>query len=200
VSNVFPLATQLNTTQVIIGGRVVPLKFVSDGQINAILPYDLPTNSVQQVIVQQGAQYSTAEPIAVGRAAPAILSSDQSGSGQSLAVVAKADGTQFLNDASHPASAGDALVIYCTSLGGVSPAVIEGTAAPGSPPATTTDTVTVSIGGASAQAFFAGLTPGFAGLYQVNAYVPSGLTPSAAVPLVLSVAGQLSNTVTVAIQ
>jgi uncharacterized protein (TIGR03437 family) len=200
VSNVFPLATQLNTTQVIIGGRVVPLKFVSDGQINAILPYDLPANSVQQVIVQQGAQYSTAEPIAVGRAAPAILSANQSGSGQGVVVVVKADTSQFLNDASHPASAGDALVIYCTSLGGVTPTVIEGTAAPGSPAATTTEKVTVSIGGAPAQTFFAGLTPGFAGLYQVNAFVPSGLAPGAAVPLVISVAGQVSNTVTVAIQ
>jgi uncharacterized protein (TIGR03437 family) len=34
----------------------------------------------------------------------------------------------------------------------------------------------------------------------VNAFVPSGLAPGAAVPLVISVAGQVSNTVTVAIQ
>ena len=80
-------------------------------------------------------------------------------------------------------SAGDAIVIYCAGLGAVNPPVTAGTAAPSSPPAITTNPVTVTIGGKTAQVFFSGLVGGFAGLYQVNAYVPKGITPGDAVPL-----------------
>ena len=66
-----------------------------------------------------------------------------------------------------------------------------------SPPATTANPVTVTIGGKSAHVFFSGLVGGFAGLYQVNANVPSGIAPGNAVPLVVSVAGFESAPVTV---
>jgi uncharacterized protein (TIGR03437 family) len=92
VSNTFPLATQIGGTVVIVGGRTLPVKFVSDGQINAILPYDLPLNSVQQVIVQQNAQYSTPELLTIGSTAPAVISADGSGKGQGVVVVARTDG------------------------------------------------------------------------------------------------------------
>jgi uncharacterized protein (TIGR03437 family) len=107
---------------------------------------------------------------------------------------------QILVDADHPMSAGDAIVIYCAGLGPVTPAIAAGSAAPSSPSATTTNPATVTIGGQSAQVFFSGLVGGFAGLYQVNAYVPKGITPNDAVPLVISVAGFQSAPVTVAVK
>ena len=42
--------------------------------------------------------------------------------------------------------------------------------------------------------------PQYAGLYQVNAIVPAGVTPGDAVPLVVSAAGQDSVTVTIAVK
>jgi uncharacterized protein (TIGR03437 family) len=57
----------------------------------------------------------------------------------------------------------------------------------------------VTIGGVQANVTFYGLAPGFVGLYQVNAQVPAGLPAGDAVPLVLTIGGQSSNTVTVAI-
>jgi uncharacterized protein (TIGR03437 family) len=91
-------------------------------------------------------------------------------------------------------------VIYCAGLGPVSPPVTAGSAAPSSPPAMTTNQATVTIGGKSAQVFFGGLVGGFAGLYQVNAYVPKGITPGNTVPLVVTVAGFESAPVTVAVK
>jgi len=38
------------------------------------------------------------------------------------------------------------------------------------------------------------------GLYQVNAQVPDGAPSGSAVPLVLSIGGVISNTVTIAVQ
>jgi uncharacterized protein (TIGR03437 family) len=47
---------------------------------------------------------------------------------------------------------------------------------------------------------FSGLAPGFAGLYQVNAIMPEGSPAGSAVPVVLSIGGVTSNTVTIAVQ
>lgn len=102
-------------------------------------------------------------------------------------------------DHNAPAAAGDGIVIYCTGLGQVSPAVNAGVPVPASPLSQTTNAVTVTIGGHPAPVSFAGLAPGFTGLYQVNATVPSGLTPNDAEPLTLQVAGQISPPVTMAV-
>jgi len=58
----------------------------------------------------------------------------------------------------------------------------------------------VSIGGVSAPAIFSGLSPGFVGLYQVNVQVPLNAPVGNAVPVVLSIGGAASNTVTIAVQ
>jgi uncharacterized protein (TIGR03437 family) len=60
--------------------------------------------------------------------------------------------------------------------------------------------VVVSIGGAAIPAAFAGLTPGFIGLYQVNVGIPTSLPPGLALPLSLQQGGATSNIVSVAIQ
>ena len=59
--------------------------------------------------------------------------------------------------------------------------------------------VHVSIGGTDAQVWYAGVTPGYTGLYQVNVQIPDG-TPAGAQPLVVTENGVDSNTVTVAVQ
>ena len=46
---------------------------------------------------------------------------------------------------------------------------------------------------------YAGLAPGFVGLYQINVQVPPGLTPGV-VPLVISVSQAHSNEVKIMVQ
>jgi uncharacterized protein (TIGR03437 family) len=60
--------------------------------------------------------------------------------------------------------------------------------------------VSVTIGGVAAEVQFAGLPAGFAGLYQVNAKVPKGITAGAAVVLSMAEAGQVSAPVTMAVK
>jgi adhesin/invasin len=112
----------------------------------------------------------------------------------------KSDGVTLAQPGT-PASIGETVVIYCTGLGAVTPAVKEGSPAPSTPPlSTTVNQVTVTIGGQAAFVAFSGLTPGYAGLYQINAVVPSGIATGDAVPVVLSVAGQTSPAVTIAVR
>ncbi len=193
-----PLATQLGATQVVLGGRPLPLQYAGDGQVNAVIPYDVPPNSTQQLIVTNGPALSVPQSVVIAPAQPAVFAQSD-GSGV-VFDVKPGQTAQILVDATHPMSAGDAIVIYCAGLGPVNPPVTAGSAAPSSPPATTTNTVTVTIGGKTAQVFFSGLLGGFAGEYQVNAYVPKGITPGDAVPLVITVAGFESAPVTVAVK
>ena len=58
----------------------------------------------------------------------------------------------------------------------------------------------VTIGGQPATVSFAGLAPGFVGVYQVNAQVPAGITPGDAVPVVLTQGSSQSNTATIAVR
>ncbi len=198
-SESYPYLTSLAGTQVLLGGQPLPLEFVSSGQINALVPYGTPVNGLQDLQVTQNGTYSFAETIVVAAANPAVFTQAQSGQGAGVIVVVKADGTQFEASATEPATAGDALVIYCSGLGAVSPPVADGAAAPLSTLSKTANPVTVTIGGQSAQVLFAGLAPGFAGLYQVNAIVPPGITADANVPVVLTTAEFSSPAVTVAI-
>jgi uncharacterized protein (TIGR03437 family) len=193
-----PLKTELGATQVVLGARSLPLLYSADGQVNAVIPYDVPPNSTQQLIVTNGPAISVPAPITIAATQPAVFA-NANGSGI-VFDVKPGTSAQIPVDANHLMSAGDAIVIYCAGLGPVNPPVAAGSAAPSSPPAVTTNPVTVTIGGKSAQVFFSGLVGGFAGLYQVNAYVPTGIAPGDAVPLVVSVDGFNSAPVTVAVK
>ncbi|MCH7979681.1 MAG: hypothetical protein IH935_11995 [Acidobacteria bacterium] len=198
-ADALPLATQLAGTTVVLGGQSLPLLFASEGQINAMVPYDIATNTEHQLVVQRGSRFTVPEPVTVAPAQPAVFTLNQSGQGQGLVFVATAT-TQVLADGSNPAKANDVVVIWCSGLGALDQTVVAGEAAPFFPPARTVDPVTVTIGDVDAPVQFAGLAPGFTGLYQVNAVVPAGVTPGDDVPVVLNVAGQTSPTVTMAVQ
>src|SRR5262249_30368320 len=155
-----------------LGGRALPLLFTNDGQINAQVPYDLPPGTTHQLIAKHGNRISAPQPVSVGAAQPAIFSTDSTGKGQGHIYVVPSADQQILADAAAPAKAGDAVVIYCTGLGPVTPPVPAGSAVPTDALRNTTATVTLTIGGVAANVFFAGLTPGLTGLYQINAVVP----------------------------
>jgi uncharacterized protein (TIGR03437 family) len=195
-----PYPINLAGTEVVLGGEVIPLAFAANGQINALVPYDVQPNAAQQLIVQQNNTYSLPQPVLVGATQPAVFTQNQSGMGEGVIVVLKANGTEFETAPSAPASVGDVLIVYCSGLGAVSPPVPAGMAASATMLSYTTNTVTATVSGQSAKVLFAGLAPDFAGLYQVNVVVPSGVNPSTSVPVVLSVGGQTSVPVTVSIQ
>jgi uncharacterized protein (TIGR03437 family) len=192
-----PLPTLLGCASVSAGGILIPLLFVSPSQINAVLPYSIPINSTIQILVQRCGLPSTPMSAIVAASNPAIFTTAQNGKGQGIIVYP--DGT--LNGPSLPAPVDHIVTIYCQGLGATSPAVTAGQAAPvSSPLAVTSNPVTITIGGVPSPVLFAGLTPGFAGLYQVNTQIPSGAPAGDQVPVVLTVAGQSSPPVTIAIR
>ena len=193
-----PLPTQLAGTQVIIGGVLMPLLYAGPTQINAVVPYPLPVGTTQQVLVQSDLALSVPEPNMVAAGAPGAFTVNGSGSGAAIVAAANADGTGYLVSSAQPAHPGSVIVVYCTGLGGVQSAIDAGDATPLSPLASTTDAVSLTIGGVTAQVLFAGLVPTLSGLYQVNAVIPPGVTGDS-VPLVLAVVGLAGPPATIAV-
>ncbi len=67
--------------------------------------------------------------------------------------------------------------MYGTGLGATDPVVGAGQASPSNPVARARIQPRVTIGTVDARVQFAGLTPGLAGVGQVNVVVPEGLRP-----------------------
>lgn len=197
VSTQLPLSYQLGDTSVALAGEPLPLLFTSGAQVNVVLPYDLPVNSTQQLVVQNGTAISIPQTVVIAPAQPAVFTQNGFGSGAALINVYKADGTVLPNNS--PVEAGYVITLYASGLGAVKPSVAAGTQAPATPLSHTVDPVTVNIGKASGKVLFAGLAPLYAQLYQVNVQIPAGL-PSGDATLTLSVSGQQSAPVTITVK
>jgi uncharacterized protein (TIGR03437 family) len=182
-----PLPPQLGSTSVVLSGVELPLLYVSNTQVNVAIPFNIQTNTSQQLVVLRGNAVSVPVSLAVFASEPSILSASGSGSGQGL-IFNAVTGTRA--DTNAPAGAGDYLVMYALGLGAVTPnlAIADGT--PSAPYEYAVGTVTVTIGGVPATVLFAGLTPGYVGLYQVNVAMPSGVAAGSQAPVTVSVAGK----------
>jgi uncharacterized protein (TIGR03437 family) len=192
-----PLPGKLVDTEVFMAGLKLPLYYVGQGQVNAIVPNELNVNTTHQVLVQRGLTYSQPVSVNVAAAQPAVFTN-----GQMVPYIYDypADhSAAYQVTTATPAKAGDTLVIYCAGLGLTTPGVMDGVAAPSNPLAQTQARVKLMIGGVNAAVAFAGLVPEYVGLYQVNAVVPSGVA-SGNQPLSLSLDGQTSPPVSLAIQ
>ena len=95
------------------------------------------------------------------------------------------------------AARGEVVVLYATGLGRVNPAVNSGEAARNAAP--TANKVTVNIGGRDVDPDYAGIAPGFVGLYQVNVRIPADLV-AGELAVKLKVAGSESNAATLSIK
>jgi uncharacterized protein (TIGR03437 family) len=170
----FPLPLELAGVSLLVNGGAVPLLAVTPWQLNAQLPQETPAGQAQfQVRFADGA-VTPAGTAQVPAVSPAIFTIPYQ---QTTLAAAFNAATGALADEAHPLAAGDVLAIYGSGLGATNPLVPAGLPAPFSPLAVVVAPVEVLVGTAPAKVLFAGLTPGLAGLYQVNAIVPGGLKP-----------------------
>jgi uncharacterized protein (TIGR03437 family) len=182
ISGTIPLPTTLGGTTVTINNQAAPLLLVSPAQINFQVPYNLPAGPAI-LRVNNGVAVSQPMAVQIDAVAPGIFR------------ITNAVGAPV--DANNAARLGDTLVIYATGLGPVIPPVTAGTAAP---PANAALPVRVNIAGVDLTPSYAGLTPGTAGVYQVNIPLPLNLAATPAAPLYITAAGQASNIVTIALR
>jgi uncharacterized protein (TIGR03437 family) len=167
-----PLPTSVQGTFVLVGGLQLPLFYVSDGQINAQLPVEMPVNTPQSVIVGSGGGYTLPDQILVTKVDPGVATVN------GALIAQHADFAGTLVDNGHPARPGETLVMYLVGMGATNPGTATGLQASG-PLAPAVVQPTVTIDGQMAAVPFAGLTPGGIGLYQINFLVPPTARPGA---------------------
>ncbi len=175
-----PLSAAIAGTSVTFNGISAPLLFVSTGQVNAQLPWDvLPagtTSGTVNIVVTKNGQISAPVSVQVGPLSPGIFSIPN-GAGYAVAVN-NADGSvaapvgAIPGIVTHPAKIGDVIILYANGLGAVDSPVANG-AASADKLRTALTTPTLLINGVQAQVLFAGLTPQFPGVNQINFFVPS---------------------------
>ncbi len=192
-----PVPTSLGNTQVKLGDALLPLFYTSNAQLNAQVPFDIQENSQLHLVVQHGNTLSVPASVSVATAQPAIFTQNQQGTGPGAIVNGV---TNVLADSKNPVHAGDVIAIYCTGLGKVIPPVREGVAASTTVLSQTVNTVTAMVGNVPATVKFAGLAPGYVGLYQVNVLVPQGLAAGDNVPVVLTAGSQVSPPATISVR
>jgi uncharacterized protein (TIGR03437 family) len=179
-----PLSTNLGGASVTIGGKNAPLVYVSSDQINAQAPYELTEGPAVPVVVTVNGVASAAVNVAVVPAAPGIFQY-----GIRRAVVQNADYTT--NTVDNGAAPDSYVIAYLTGTGHVDNPVATGAPAGADPLSRPRANVTATIDDTLVEVAFAGLTPNFVGLTQVNLKVPR-LAPGT-YPLVIGVNGEKSN-------
>jgi uncharacterized protein (TIGR03437 family) len=181
------VVSQSNGVRVSFDGQPAPLIYTSAYQTNLIVPYEVAgkTSTVMQVTyaAAAGTLQTNAWTLPVVAAAPAVFTIDSTGTGQGAIV--NQDGT--VNSVANPAARGSVVSIYATGEGQTSPAGVTGSVT-GSALKTPLLPVTVSIGGVGATVQYAGSAPAsVAGLLQVNAVMPQGISAGSAVPVLVTV-------------
>ena len=182
------LPIEINYVRVYVSDSPAALFYVSDSQINFLMPSDLRPGDVTIRVATEGVSgpYVT---VTLVPAAPALFPVPTA-SGYTIAT--SADGKTLLTGDS-PAHPGDTVVIYLTGLGKTAPNPASGEIPFYAGVIVQLSDLKVSLDGNAVDPVlvkYAGLTPGSAGLYQINLLIPAnaGTDPEIRV----AVAGQSS--------
>ena len=188
-----PLPTQLGDVKsVTVGGIAAPLLYVSPGQVNALIPFELPAiasgSTVTVPLVLTTAAGTVSQQITLRRNAPGIFTLNGSGTGNAI-VLTQDPQTGRFNLADSVGS--DPIIVYATGLGPVTNQVSSAAGASGADPIT--DFLAIQIGYRDAAIDYKGLAPNFPGVYQINLRPNAPLTNT----LILSNNGIQGNALTV---
>lgn len=164
------MPTRLCNVEVYFEGWPAYLYYVSPTQINLLIPSDLLPGTFEFWVARQGTRGPIIT-VTLDDAAPAMF---QTSSG--VVIATHLDGSVVSGDA--PAVAGEIVTLWATGLGNTTPRLRDGALASGAQWLSQISLFDVKVNGAvldSAAILYAGVAPGYAGLYQVNVRLPDPL-------------------------
>ncbi|HVW07365.1 MAG TPA: IPT/TIG domain-containing protein [Bryobacteraceae bacterium] len=197
VTDTVTLSTTLGNVSVTFNGVNAALQFVSPGQINAQVPWDvLPSGqngTVNAVVTSAGASSAPAA-VTINQFGPGVYAAG----GHAFAINAQdpnsvryasfaapvdtfgtgCDQTPLPATCAYkafPAQTGDVLLVYAGGLGALDNAVQTGQLPPAGVIARTTTTPMVLVNNVPAQVLYSGMSS-FVGVYQINIVVPTGVS------------------------
>ena len=167
------LPTQLNFTQVFVDGFAVPLFYVSETQINFLVPSKQSVGPAEVWVAREG-WAGPKVTISIAAAAPALFINPNLAG---YAIASDKDFTRVIAPDT-PAKPGEVVVLWATGLGKTTTNPATGAIPPYISEIVNKNQLSVLLDGVAvdpANIWYAGLTPGSAGLYQIDLTLPDNL-------------------------
>jgi uncharacterized protein (TIGR03437 family) len=164
------LPTVIKGVRVLVNNIPAGLYYISPTQINCLVPGLLIPSRATVQVVHDGLAGPEVR-LTLRRTAPALYQLEAS-----TAIATLQDGTLITRDA--PAKAGDLLTLYATGLGRTDPDLMQGEIATFAAKLKDMASFQVFLNGTElerSRILYAGLAPGFAGLYQINLRLPDNI-------------------------
>jgi uncharacterized protein (TIGR03437 family) len=185
-----PLKQSLAGVSIRAAGLLMPLFYVSPGQINAQLPFEIGEGPQNMTVSVPGKPDLTVS-FTVARNAPGLFSTAAGDTAYALA--ARADGSPVTPDS--PAAKGETITLFGTGFGPYVSTAPDGFALPASPNFMLADTVKLVVGDADVPTSYAGAAAQKVGVNAVSFAVGDNLPEGTNVPVKVRINGHESNTV-----
>jgi uncharacterized protein (TIGR03437 family) len=163
------IPTLLPTTgvRVLVNSIAAQIYFVSPRQVNLLIPSIIATGPAELQLIVDG-RAGPAVRFTVSEAAPSLYMQSEE-----LAIAASVTGSVYTRQT--PARPGDWVILYATGLGATKPSPGYGEIARAAAPLANMGEFQVLLDAKPVErgrVAYAGLAPGFAGLYQINLQLP----------------------------
>ena len=191
-----PLAQTIGNVTVTVNNILMPLMFVSPGQINAQVPTELGPGTYT-LTAQWVGQDPVSGSFTVSRDAPGIFVETNPQNLQ-LAAALHQDGSPIT--LASPAKRNEIVSLYGTGFGPYSQPIGDGYGAVNTSLDPTADAVTVTAGSASIPTTWAGAAPGIPGVSIVQFQITSAIPTATNANIVITVGGKPSATVQLPVQ
>jgi uncharacterized protein (TIGR03437 family) len=183
-----PRAEGLGGVSVLVDHMPAPLLYVSPTQINFLVPTEEIPGPVPVTVVRQGLAGPTVQ-IDLAATAPALFVTSDG-----YAIAEDWNNSYAVITPEAPAHSGDVVIFYVEGLGPAGYSV-SGQIPAAATPINNLNGLKVTIGGvvlSPSAILYAGVTPGYAGLYQINLVLPSNLPGDPEV--IITIGNQSSST------
>ncbi len=191
-----PLSQTIGNVTVTANNILMPLMFVSPGQINAQVPNELAPGPYTLTVQYQG-QPPVSGSFTVSRDAPGIFI-QANALNIPLAAALHQDGSVIT--LTSPALRNEIVSLYGTGFGPYTQQIGDGYAAPDSPVDPLTDTASINAGSVSLPAVWAGAAPGIPGVAIVQFQIVSAIPSATNINVVVSIGGKPSAIVQLPVQ
>jgi len=171
----YPFPKELQGQQVMVAGQAAPIIRMAGQSILFQVPAEAPAGPMPIKFQSSGI---------AGNPLMVELRPARGG----IFVATHADGTEIT--ATHPASAGEIIVLYGTGFGKGKKDLATGEAAPLTELIELKQAITAIAGESPAEVLWAGLAPGYVGLHQIVLRLPDGLTSASRLTLTLASDGE----------
>ncbi|HSP66295.1 MAG TPA: hypothetical protein VLN48_01130 [Bryobacteraceae bacterium] len=169
------LSYNLGGVQVLVNGRLASIYFVRSDVVLAIVPF-ATTESIASIQVINNGVASAVRTVRVKDGTPGIYTNPPGGVSRAIAQHIRGN-TAPLVTPQDPARPGETITLWVAGLGDVNPPVSDGVAPPIDPLSRAVHQPVMLVHGEEAKILFAGLAPGFPGVYIINLTIPSDVAP-----------------------